>query len=118
MAKVVVSLKVNPEIAQSLKERAKVAGKSMSDLMQEGMFITQKIGVLESKIDNILAENQELRKQLSRVHKKPQTIKRVSIPLTLSEYKKLSNAAFEKDMSRSALLRSMLTTEKNQSMLS
>ena len=117
MAKVAISLKVEPEVAKSLKDRAASKGKNISDLLQEGLFVTGKIGMLEDKINNVLNENQELRKQLGRVNRKPQTTKRVSIPLTLSEYKKLSSAAYERDMSRSAVLRSLLTEENTKSML-
>ncbi len=62
MAKTVLSVKVEPDIAETIKKKAKQSGKSVSDLMQEGLFNTTKINVLETKLQKIERVNNELLK--------------------------------------------------------
>ena len=111
MAKVAIALKVEPEKAAALKKKVAEQGKTVSELLQERLFSTQKADVPEGKIEDVKRENEVLREQLRRVNRKPLTIKRVSVPLTLEEHEKLTRAAFEQKVSRSALLRGMLTGE-------
>ena len=108
MAKVAIALKVDPETHAELKQRAETQNKTLSDLLQEGLFVTQKIQVLESKMDDMTRQNEEMRRQLERVNRKPIIKKRVSIPLSLQEYDNLSKIAFEQKRSKSAVLRSLL----------
>ena len=77
----------------------------LTDVLQEGLFLSQKIGKLESRIDDVLRENRELKTQLGRVNRKPKMTKRASIPLTLKEWDALDTAAHRAKMQvRSAAL--------------
>ncbi len=61
-------------------------------MLQEGLFLSQKIDKLEARIEDVLRENQELKAQLQNVNRKPKMTKRVSMPMTLKEWDALNTA--------------------------
>lgn len=46
--------------------------KTISDILQAGLFVTEKIDILENKLVASQRENEELTRQLKTVNRKPQ----------------------------------------------
>ena len=72
---------------------------------------------LENQVEEIRRENQELKARLERLGKSQDLKKRISIPVTLEEFDKISQIALDQRTSKSRFLRDVLIS-KNKNTVS
>lgn len=104
---------VEPDLKRFLEQDARKQGKKLSDLLQERLIQNTQGIDASIQTEAIKRENQHLRERLERITgKKTKIEKRVSVGLTLSEYDSLSNVAHKFSVSKSEVLRRIISSRE------
>ena len=117
MAKVVISAKIEQGVKLKLEKHAQKQKKKLSDLLIEGVFNSERVVSLENQVEALRREKQELKARLERLGKSQDLKKRISIPVTLEEFDKISQIALDQRTSKSRFLRDVLIS-KNKNTVS
>ena len=107
--KKVVSLKLEESKLEEIRKRAKKQGKTVTDVLTEGVFDSERQYYLEQQILDLKKQLTDMaEKYKSATGHKIQTTKRISIPLTNIEYDMINKAAFESGKSKAQFLRGVV----------
>lgn len=105
-----ISMRMETEKAEALKTEAKLAGKTINEVLDEKLAALSHTVILQQKYDDLLFENEQLLKMTTkRIPKKF----RVSIGFTAQEYRALTEAADNAGCSRPEVIRKIVNTVNN-----
>ena len=112
MAKRAVAIKLEESKIEEIKKTAESEGKTLTDILLEGLFVSGEIRLRDARIAELEKSQRDLEAKFeAATGKKPRTKKRISIPVTDAEFEVIKKIAFERDVSKSQLLRNMLIKE-------
>ena len=113
MPKQGLSLKLDSEKIQELKKIAQAEGKTITDVLTEGVFATKNQFILETQVKELTKSLAELTEKFERATgRKVKTTKRISIPLTDREFTALDDLAHKSKISKAQLMRQVLLEKK------
>ena len=112
MPKKIVAMKVDEARKTALEQQAKEQGKTITDILLEGLDNATHTHFLKQQIQELHDKNQELEaKYMQATGHKVNMQKRITVPVTDREYQIISKAAAEAKLSRGRFVRSVLIDE-------
>ena len=119
MAKKVLSIKLEPEAIESLKTQAALNNTTVTDVITSGItsskdqdYLRKKIEMLENQLQDVTQRYQNATGRKIRLDK------RVSISLSLEQFKALNMAAARDGKSKSKFLQDIIFPKQEQKALS
>ena len=109
MAKTGISLKVEEHHLKEIKKMAADHGKTVTEILVEGVFESRATFKLEEQIKDLSKQVLALTERLTReTEGRIKTKKRISIPVTDEEFEKIDKLAHESQISKAKLMRRVL----------
>jgi len=114
-AKSVISLRLEEDDIAELKDVAAREQRTVTDILYEGVSKRRERVIAEQNAAHYKKEFEKLKEKYMRdTGRRPQTKRRISIPLTDAEYETIRRLAYENDAPKSHVVRQMLITNNKQ----
>lgn len=113
MAKKIVAMKVHESEKEELEQLAKASGRTVTDLLMEGLRSVKRMNYLETQNQDMQEQIRELTRRVERATgRKPRTTRRITIPVTEGEFRRINKLAFEAGLPKGQFMRGIMTGDR------